>query len=59
MASRALQSLPKEELGGVFYAVSVACLDGDAPLQYAAREIVFQDGANNDWSKPPAETRHL
>jgi hypothetical protein len=48
-----------EELGGVFYAINVACLDGDAPLQFAAREIVFQDGANNDWSKPPAETRHL
>lgn len=48
-----------EVLGGVFYAVNVACLDGDAPLQFAAREIVFQDGANNDWSQSPAETRHL
>jgi len=48
-----------EALGGVFYAVNVACLDGDAPLQFAVREIVFQDGAHNDWSQPPAETRHL
>lgn len=48
-----------EALGGVFYGVNVACLDGDAPQEFAAREIVFQDGRNNDWSRPPAETRHL
>jgi hypothetical protein len=48
-----------EALGGTFYAINVACLDGDAPEQFAAREIVFQDGRNNDWSTVPSETRHL
>lgn len=48
-----------EALGGTFYAINVACLDGDAPEQFAARAIVFQDGRNNDWATVPSETRHL
>ena len=48
-------------LGGDFVSVNVACLDLDeadlkelvnAPVRYA-------DGRNNNWMKPPAETRHL
>jgi hypothetical protein len=48
-------------LGGDFVSVNVACLDldeadlkelVDAPVRYA-------DGRNNNWMKPPAETRHL
>jgi hypothetical protein len=48
-----------EALGGTFYAINVACLDGDAPERFAAQQIVFQDGRNNDWATTPSETRHL
>jgi hypothetical protein len=48
-----------EALGGVFFAVNVACLDGSAPEELAAVPIVYQDGRDNAWDKPPAETRHL
>jgi hypothetical protein len=44
---------------GRFVAVNLACLDdaGDAAL--AAAPVQFEDGRNNDWSHPPAETRYL
>ena len=48
-----------EALGGTFYAVNVACLDGAAPEEMAAGPIQYQDGRNNAWDKAPAETRHL
>ena len=48
-----------EALGGTFYAVNVACLDGAAPEEAAAGPIQYQDGRNNAWDKAPAETRHL
>jgi hypothetical protein len=48
-----------EALGGVFYAVNVACLDGSAPEELAAGSIEYQDGRHNAWNKAPAETRHL
>ena len=48
-----------DALGGTFYAVNVACLDGAAPEEMAAGPIEYQDGRNNDWSKAPTETRHL
>jgi hypothetical protein len=48
-----------EVLGGTFYAVNVACLDGAAPEEMAAGPIQYQDGRHNAWDKAPAETRHL
>jgi hypothetical protein len=48
-----------EALGGIFYAVNVACLDGAAPEEMASGPIVYQDGKNNAWDKAPSETRHL
>ena len=48
-----------EALGGTFYAVNVACLDGAAPEEMAAGPIQYQDGRHNAWDKAPAETRHL
>jgi hypothetical protein len=48
-----------EALGGTFYAVNVACLDGAAPEEMAAGPIQYQDGHHNAWGKAPAETRHL
>ena len=48
-----------EALGGVFYAVNVACLDGAAPGEMATGPIDYQDGRNNAWNKAPPEIRHL
>jgi hypothetical protein len=48
-----------EALGGTFYAVNVACLEGAAPEEMAAGPIEYQDGRNNAWDKMPSETRHL
>jgi hypothetical protein len=48
-----------EALGGIFYAVNVACLDGAAPEEMASGPIEYQDGKNNAWDKAPSETRHL
>jgi hypothetical protein len=48
-----------EVMGGVFYGVNLACLDGPAPEVFAAGAISYEDGRHDDWSKAPAETRHL
>ena len=48
-----------DALGGTFYAVNVACLDGAAPEEMVAGPIQYQDGRNDAWEKAPAETRHL
>ena len=46
-------------LGGTFYAVNIACLDGTTPQELAAGPIQYQDGRHNAWDKAPSETRHL
>jgi hypothetical protein len=48
-----------EALGGIFYAVNVACLDGAALEEMASGPIEYQDGKNNAWDKAPSETLHL
>lgn len=48
-----------EAMGGVFYGVNLACLDEPAPEMFAAGTIHYEDGRHDDWSKAPAETRHL
>lgn len=48
-----------DALGGEFYGVNVACLDDAAPQELAEAPVVYQDGMNNNWGSPPAETRHL
>ncbi len=43
---------------GELYALNVTCLDAsDAEL--AAAPVTFQNGRDNHWESPPAETRHL
>ena len=46
-------------LGGDFYSVNVACLDDVEASELAAAPVRFFDGRNNNWTTPPAETRHL
>jgi hypothetical protein len=47
-----------EELGGDFYAVNVACLDDVTPEEFAKAPVKYEDGRNNNWGSPPAETRY-
>ena len=46
-------------LGGDFFTVNVACLDGVDWTEIADAPVMFADGANNNWQAPPSETRHL
>lgn len=48
-----------EQLGGEFYCVNIACLDDVSEAEFAAAPIAYEDGANDDWSHPPAITRHM
>lgn len=48
-----------EELGGDFVAINVACLDNASDEELAAAPVRFENGRNNDWNSPPAETRFL
>lgn len=48
-----------EVLGGKFYLVHLACLDGVSDAELAAIPINYADGRNNNWRAAPAETRHL
>jgi hypothetical protein len=46
-------------LGGDFYSVNLACLDGVKDAELAEMPVRYADGRNNAWQNPPAETRHL
>jgi hypothetical protein len=48
-----------DELGGDFYGINVACLDDATAEELAEAPVRYEDGRNNDWESPPAETRHL
>jgi hypothetical protein len=48
-----------QALGGTFYAVNVACLDGTAPQEMAAGPIRYENGRDGNWGEAPDETRHL
>jgi hypothetical protein len=48
-----------EQLGGEFVSVLVACLDDATPGELAAAPVHYSDGRNNQWERPPTETRHL
>ena len=48
-----------EALGGKFYGVNIACLDGIADKELAEFPVKFEDGRNNKWEETPAETRYL
>lgn len=48
-----------ETLGGVFYAVNIACLD-DVPLKsLVTATVMYEDGRHDNWQSPPAIYRHL
>ncbi len=45
-------------LGGAFISVFVPALDAPE-AEIAAAPVGWADGLHNDWTRPPAETRHL
>ncbi len=47
------------EMGGKIYAVQLACLENAEPAELVAAPIIYIDGRNDNWTQPPAETRHL
>lgn len=48
-----------EIIGGAYYSVNVACLDGVDAAELAAIPVRYMDGRHNNWFETPAETRHL
>lgn len=46
-------------LGGEFYSVNLACLDGVSDAELAAIAVQFYDGRNNNWNEAPQVTGHL
>lgn len=44
---------------GPAYAVRLGCLEGVEDAELAAAPVRCIDGRNDNWSTPPAETRHL
>ena len=48
-----------DALGGEYYSVNVACLDGVDPAELAAMPVRYFDGLHNAWQSPPAVTSHL
>ena len=56
---RAFEKGYLDVLGGEYYTVNLACLDGVDPQELAATPVRYRDGRDNNWMAPPAETRHL
>ncbi len=48
-----------ETLRGEFYAVNVACLDDATADELDRAPVRYEDGRNNAWESPPAETKYL
>lgn len=46
-------------MGGDFYAVNLACLDGVPPADLLALPVRYEDGLHDRWDEEPSETRHL
>lgn len=46
-------------MGGDFVCVNVACLDDIGPEELAAAPIRYENGASDEWSRPPAITAYL
>ena len=51
--------LDMPDLRGDYIAVNVACLDDATTDELAKAPVRYEDGRNNHWESPPAETRYL
>lgn len=48
-----------EDFMGHFYCVNAACLDDVTDEELVAAPVIFENGRDDDFFNPPAETRHL
>ncbi|WP_454831129.1 hypothetical protein [Pseudoxanthomonas wuyuanensis] len=46
-------------LGGQYYSINIACLDGVDHAELAATPVRYFNGRDNDWFSEPAVTCHL
>lgn len=51
--------LEVEPFNGWFHAVNLATLDDATDAELAAAPIQYENGRDDDWNAPPAETRYL
>ncbi|MCR4265722.1 GFA family protein [Nitratireductor sp. ZSWI3] len=56
---RPFASADFEPMGGAFHAVNVACLDDATPQELEAAPIIYEDGENDAWDRPPALCGYL
>ena len=47
------------EIGGDYVAVAVSALDDVSLAELAAAPVHYMNGRDDDWFRPPAETRYL
>jgi hypothetical protein len=47
------------QLGGEFYAVNIACLDGISDEELAALPVAYVDGRHDAWDRAPEITGYL
>jgi hypothetical protein len=48
-----------EVLGGEYYSINIACLDGVDHAELAATPVRYFNGRDNDWFSEPTVTQHL
>jgi len=48
-----------EAIGGDYVSIELACLDDASAQELIDAPLRFADGRHNNWTSPPAETRHL
>lgn len=48
-----------EPMGGDFAAINIACLDDVTPEELALVPITYEDGRNDAWDRPPAQTSYM
>ncbi|HEX6927817.1 MAG TPA: GFA family protein [Gammaproteobacteria bacterium] len=51
--------LEMEPFNGWFHAINLATLDNVTDEELVAAPVIFEDGRNDAWDRPPAETRQL
>jgi hypothetical protein len=47
------------DLGGKFYGLRLACLEGVEDSELANARVTYHDGRNDNYAVAPTETRHL
>ena len=48
-----------EAIGGAYYSINIACLDGIDPAVLAELPVQYMDGRHDNWWNAPEETRYL